>query len=146
MSPATIRRRDVALAGAALLLLGGCRKELPMAPSTLDRGIVVYEHANYLGESAHLVRDVKDLKAFKGPCIEFESSGPGVTGTTDHWNDCISSIQVAPGWRATLYRDDDFKGDRLETGENHSNLQLAPGRCDKGGFNDCTTSIRVIPP
>jgi hypothetical protein len=30
--------------------------------------------------------------------------------------------------------------------EDHSNLQLAPGRCDKGGFNDCTTSIRVIPP
>ena len=62
------------------------------------------------------------------------------------WDDCISSIRVAPGWRATLYRNDDFNGDRLEVIGDIPNLQLAMGRCDKFGFNDCVTSIRVVRP
>lgn len=130
------------------LLFGvsGCQKSLPTAPSDLATGIVVYEHANYLGQSAHVVQDIKDLKDFKGPCVEFHQGATGVNEARDVWNDCISSIRVAPGWRATLYRDDDFTGDRLEVSTDLPNLQLVMGRCDKDGFNDCTTSIRLFAP
>jgi hypothetical protein len=44
-------------------------------------------------------------------------------------DDCISSVRVTPGWRATLYRDDDFTGDHLDI-----NLQLVAGRCDHQGI------------
>ena len=73
--------------------------------------------------------------------------GVGVSPSfKDVWNDCISSIRLAPGWRATLYRDDDFTGDRLEITEDLPNLeQVMPRGCNKG-FNDCTTSIRVFAP
>ena len=60
----------------ALLSLGlmlGCEKTLPTAPSELAAGIVVYEHANYLGASAHITGDIRDLKDFRGPCSRTES-------------------------------------------------------------------------
>ena len=134
------------LAIVAMTLFGGCQQSLPTAPSDLTTGIVVYEHANYLGDSAHITQDIGDLKDFRGPCTVYNSgSGPGDPGTTEYiWNDCISSIRVAPGWRATLYRDDDFSGDRLEVTGDVSNLQLSTSRCDHGGFNDCATSIRLF--
>jgi hypothetical protein len=131
------------IVSGGLVLLPGCQESLPVGPSDLSNGIVVYEHANYLGESAHITQDIKDLKDFKGPCLEFEGGPYGGT-TKDVWNDCISSIRVAPGWRATLYRDDDFKGDRLELTEDVPNLEMTSGRCDKGGFNDCVTSLHII--
>jgi hypothetical protein len=131
---------------AALLLVLGCQKSLPTAPSELTGGVVVYEHADYLGKSAHITEDTKDLKDFKGPCVEFESDGAGSGTTKDVWNDCISSIRVAPGWRAVLYRDDDFDGDQLQLTEDTPNLQRAGGDCSKGGFNDCATSIRLFRP
>jgi hypothetical protein len=127
------------------LALVGCQEKLPTAPSDLVSGIVVYEHASYLGASAHIQEDIKDLKDFRGPCEEVRTSGQS-SYTERVWNDCISSIRLAPGWRVTLYRDDDFDGDQLDLAEDHSNLQLAPGKCDRGGFNDCTTSIRVFRP
>ena len=123
----------------------GCRGSLPSAPSDLTQGIVVYEHADFLGGSAHIIEDIKDLKDFRGPCLGFEASGTGVD-PVDNWNDCISSVRVAPGWRVFLYRDDDFDGDQLQVVEDIRNLQFAAGRCDKGGFNDCTTSIRLLRP
>jgi hypothetical protein len=126
--------------GVAVLLLG-CQKSLPTAPSDLASGIVVYEHANYLGASAHITQDVKDLKDFKGPCVVSVGDDP-----EEVWNDCISSVRVAPGWRATLYRDDGFKGDQLQITEDTPNLQLVPGDCSKGGFNDCVTAIRIFRP
>jgi hypothetical protein len=99
-----------------------------------------------LVESAHVTQDIKDLKDFKGPCERIEYSGvPGSPVETHHeWDDCISSVRVSPGWRATLYRDDEFHGDRLEVTSDTPSLQLVPGKCDKGGFNDCVTSIRVF--
>jgi hypothetical protein len=53
---------------------------------------------------------------------------------------------VAPGWQALLYRDDDFDGDLLRVTQDVPNLTLSRGDCDKGGFNDCVTSIRLIRP
>lgn len=132
-----------------LLGLAACSKNLPGAPSELTTGITIYDNANFGGASALLTKDVSDLKAYNGPC-EHESTiyrpdGTTMTSTTYNWNDCVSSIRVAPGWRATVYRDDDFKGQSLEVTADVPNLQLVPGSCDHDGLNDCITSIRVRP-
>lgn len=148
-------RRTVALrmamVGCLLLPLLACdsQESFPSAPSELMTGITVYQHADYLGESAHITQDIRDLKDFRGPCERFVAGSgiPGDSGEIKHeWDDCISSVRVAPGWRAILYRDDDFDGERLEVTRDVPNLQLVSGRCDKGGFNDCVTSIRVFAP
>jgi peptidase inhibitor family I36 len=130
-------------AGLAVLLTPACRsKSLPGAPSELTTGIVVFEHANFTGASAHIEADVENLEDFRGPCVHTTSTGTGTT-TELNWGDCISSIRVAPGWRATIYRDDSFKGQSVETTADLPNLQLVAGSCDKDGLNDCISSIRV---
>ena len=35
----------------------GCQKTLPVSPSDWSSGIIIYEHANYLGESAFVDKD-----------------------------------------------------------------------------------------
>jgi hypothetical protein len=133
-------------AGAITVLFVSCgRPQLPVGPSELTSGIVIYEHADYAGASAHITEDIGHLKDFEGPCQRLESDG-GFTTTVDVWDDCISSVRVAPGWQAILYRDDDFDGDRLRVTQDTANLTLAPGSCDKGGFNDCVTSIHLVSP
>ena len=61
------------------------------------------------------------------------------------WDDCISSIRVAPGWRAIVYSDKDFLGESLEITADVPNLKLVKGSCHgpKKGLNDCITSIRA---
>jgi peptidase inhibitor family I36 len=117
----------------------GCdRDELAMAPSDLSTGVILYEHANYLGNSAHITADTPDLRDFLGPCLH------GDDASTRDWNDCVSSVRVAPGFRATLYRDPDYHDDALEVTEDVANLQLIHQHdCPKGGFNDCLSSLRV---
>jgi Peptidase inhibitor family I36 len=134
------------LALSALLVAAGgagCEsKKLPTGPSELASGIVVYEHANYLGQSAHITADIRDLRDVTGPCAH-DSSGPSYVRIYD-WNDCISSVQVAPGWRATLYRDDNYRDDSLDITADVPNLQLVNQHdCPSKGLNDCVTSIRV---
>lgn len=125
------------------VLLFACdEKKLPTAPSELTTGIVVYQHANYLGESAHLTTDVKNLEDFTGPCDKSDGSGD----TKFSWGDCISSVRLAPGWQATLYKDDSFEDDQLQVTEDIPNLTFSRGDCAKGGFNDCTSSLRVFQP
>jgi len=129
-----------------------CRSSsLPTAPSQLANGIVLYEHANFAGEAGHATISIPDLQRLAGPCKEtidtpsLPSQGPTTTDILS-WNDCISSIRVAPGWRATIYRDSDFRGEFLELASDVPNLQLVPGRCSRDGLNDCISSIRVTPP
>jgi hypothetical protein len=129
---------------AALALLAACADELPTAPTEVMVGITIYKDANYGGASALLKADVRDLKDFAGPC-EWEVNSYPYSTSGSNWNDCISSIRVAPGWRATVYRDGDFKGDSLEITADTPNLQLVPGSCPHDGFNDCITSIQVGP-
>ena len=128
----------VAIAVAAFVL--GCSEtELPMEPSDFATGIIVYEHANYLGNSAHLTGDMEDLRDFRGPCIH-----ESVDSVTRDWNDCISSVRVAPGWRATLYRAPDYHDDSLDITEDVPNLQLVRQHdCPNDGLNDCVSSVRV---
>jgi hypothetical protein len=119
----------------------GCQESLPTAPSDLQTGIIVYEHADFLGAAAHITTDVSDLKDYKGPCIESD----GESSTVDVWNDCISSIRVAPGWFAHVYEHDDFDGDYIQVTADVPNLRVVGAGCSNG-FNDCITSIRVFAP
>jgi hypothetical protein len=137
------RIRRVGALAVALALVASCAKELPTAPTDLATGITIYEHANFLGDSALLTADVGDLKDYDGPCAHQTTTGYGVPYTYYNWNDCVSSIRVAPGWRATIYRDGSFKGESLEVTADVPNLQLVRGSCDHDGLNDCITSIRV---
>jgi Peptidase inhibitor family I36 len=138
----------VASVGVAVLLCAaggaGCQTSLPTAPSDLAAGIVIYEHANYQGASAHVTSDIADLRDVKGPCKHDESDETNGRYVYD-WNDCISSVRVAPGWRATLYRDDGYHDDSLEIAADVPNLQLVLHDCPHDGLNDCVTSIRVRP-
>ena len=134
----TTYRLGVAISVAAFAR--GCtRQELPMAPSDFSTGIILYEHANFLGNSAHISSDIADLRDFRGPCVHESEEG-----TDRNWNDCISSVRVAPGWHATLYRAPNYRDDSLDINEDVPNLQLVRQHdCPKAGLNDCVSSVRV---
>ena len=117
-----------------------------MAPSGLEQGISIYEDANYLGTSALITTDIRDLKDFDGPCEHTECDSMGGSTTYHDWNDCTSSIRVAPGWRAIVFRDDDFSGQQLEVTADAPNLLLVAGSCNHDGLNDCITSIKLFAP
>ena len=121
----------------------GCGSpDLPMAPSDFSTGIILYEHANYLGNSAHITSDIADLRSFRGPCFHDD----GESSSSD-WNDCVSSVRVAPGWTATLYRGTNYHDDSLDVTSDVPNLQLVTQHdCPKDGLNDCVSSLRVRRP
>ena len=133
---------------SAVVLLLGCTEKLPTAPSELAAGIAIYEHANYMGASAHVRDDIADMLDIGGGCRKETSSGfpAGIVTYYYEWNDCISSVRVAPGWRATVYEHPDFKGEFLEISADVANLQLEKGTCSHGGLNDCISSIRLRRP
>jgi hypothetical protein len=139
-----IRHAKKTGAAALAAMLGpGCHTNLPSAPSELLSGIVVYEDANFLGRSALITKDISDLSGVNGPCEHSEPGPSSTSNTVFNWNDCISSVKVAPGWRATLYRDDGYLDDSLDVVLDVPNLQLVGHDCPHGGLNDCVTSIRV---
>lgn len=111
---------------------------LPSSPSMLDEGIVLFEHAGFLGESAHITADIPDLRKFDGPCLHQSDDGD-----IWDWNDCLSSVRVAPGWRATIYKDTNYRDESFEVTSDVQNLQLVPGTGCKTGLNDCVSSVRV---
>ena len=129
----------VAMIGVAMIASGCSNPELPMSPSSFTSGVILYEHANFLGNSAHITSDLRDLRDFTGPCVHDDGNGNVIRD----WNDCVSSVKVAPGWRATLYRGTNFGDDALEIVEDVANLQLVSGDCDHDGMNDCVSSVRV---
>ena len=88
--------------------------------------------------------DIANLGDYAGPCID--TADPYDELAEYLWDNCISSIRVAPGWRAIIYRDEDFRGASLEIATDVPNLQLVSGSCGHDGLNDCITSIRVLAP
>ena len=141
-------RVRVIVATAMLLVGGSCGDyaRLPNAPSELTTGLVIYQHANFLGESAHVTNDIPNLEQVHGPCIREDTDANGNTSSSDSWDDCVSSVRVAPGWRATLYQHPNYKGWAADVGdENVANYQLVRGPCSKDTFNDCASSIRLFP-
>ena len=130
--------RAIAAIGMAALALGCDTPTLPMSPSPLTAGVVLFEHAGFRGESAHITADIPDLRKFEGPCIHESEDGAAFD-----WNDCVSSLRVAPGWRAVVYKDTNYRDDSFEAVGDVENLQLVPGRGCKTGLNDCVSSVRV---
>jgi hypothetical protein len=120
------------------IAVAACARSLPTAPSELTEGIVIYPHGNFGGGSAHVTADLADLGDFTGPCVEDTSQYSATYG----WGDCISSVRVAPGWRATLYGDAHFKGTSLDVTADVPDLARDPGGCGKG-MDDCVSSIRI---
>ena len=141
-------RRRRAIAVALLIGMAGCKAapSLPTAPSDLTNGVSIYEDANFLGDSALLTASTKDLADFKGPCEHSDTDGNGNTSFSYDWSDCVSSIRVAQGWRAVIYRDSNYRGQSVEVNADAPNLQLVAGTCSHDGLNDCVTSIKIIAP
>jgi hypothetical protein len=141
----TVSRRATLI--SAIVLFAACDKSLPTAPSDWSTGIIIYEHANYLGGSALIDKDITNLNDYKGPCVETTSDGQGGSDTNHTWRNCISSIRVAlGGWKAIVYTDTNYHGKSYEISADVPNLQLVPGDCSHDGFNDCIESIRIIHP
>jgi hypothetical protein len=51
--------------------------------------------------------------------------------------------RTLPGWRATLYRDHDFRGATIEITQDVPDLGALRGGCS-GSLDDCISSIRVF--
>ena len=119
------------------LLIPGCTKPLDtLGPTPAGEGATIYIHAGFAGSSQALNQDVGDLEKVEGPCTH------GEEGEKPTWSDCMSSVRVESGWRVTLYRDRDFKGNSVSLTTDTPNLGALPGPCD-GSFNDCVSSIKV---
>ena len=144
---ASLRRtRLLVIFIAAACLAFGCDKTLPPAGPLDDlapTGINIYEHADYSGVSGHLIADVSNLGSYSGGCNEICTTDQNnYRSCTSYWGDCISSIKVAPGWKATIYVKSGFGGDSEELTADVPNLGQIAGPC-KGNWNDCISSIRV---
>ena len=57
--------RVVAVSTVLLTLVAACQKKLPTGPSDLAEGVIVYEHANFQGTSAH-----PDAKRGRSPRLQ----------------------------------------------------------------------------
>ena len=134
-----LRLAVIGLTLAGLPLLGACRFKLPAEPSELTEGIVIFQDAGYMGASAHVTKDIADLQDYGGPCKRQELE-------LGNWGVCISSIRVAPGWRATVYTETAYSGQFLNVVEDTPNMMLVNGDCKEGGLNDCILSIRLSAP
>ena len=119
------------------LLLAGCEGDfLVLGPTQPGQGIVIFIHVDFAGSSQAVDVDVRDLTKTEGPCSD------GGEGEVPSWRECVSSVRVFPGWSATLFEDEDFRGRSLTITADTHNLRQLPGPCD-GSFNDCVRSIRV---
>ena len=142
-------RHRVIFVVAATVLASVCQKSLPTGPSKLAEGLIVYEHDQFRGQTAHITSDIPDLEVFDGPCVKQETitlpNGATTQSRRFSWDNCISSVSVAAGWRAILYADDDYRGGRIEVNADLSDLKSVAGSCEQG-LNDCISSIRVFRP
>ena len=119
-----------------LVLLGSSCA--PTAPSTVTDGIMVFADTNYSGVFQQFTTETADLEDHDGGC----SHDVSPYSYDFHWGDCISSIKVAPGWIATIYKDDHYKGQSLTITSNTPDLKKVSGPCGDD-WNDCISSIRL---
>ncbi|MEZ5352868.1 MAG: BACON domain-containing carbohydrate-binding protein [Bryobacteraceae bacterium] len=57
----------------------------------------------------------------------------------------ISSIQIPPGWKVTLYASPNYAGDSMVFWADVPNLSAIRGPCG-GSWNDCAQSFTIVPP
>jgi hypothetical protein len=139
-------RGAAACCGVLLSMLAAAcnRQTLPAPPSRLTRGIVIFADAFYGGQAAYLTDSLPFLRDYNSPCVETSDSGddPYFSVGSRTWSNCVSSVRVAPGWKAILYGGNNFTGEHLEVTADVPDLREVPGSCG-GTFNDCISSIRV---
>jgi hypothetical protein len=122
---------------AVALLVAGC--DHATAPSLVTEGIIVFADREFSGTFKLFISDVKDLEDVDGGCLD----GGSATSAGDiDWGDCVSSIRIAPGWKATIYKDDSYEGKSLTITSDVANLKNLPGPCGDD-WDDCVSSIRV---
>jgi len=121
---------------ALALFAAGCA---PTAPSSVPEGIIVFMDTNFSGPFQPFTADIADLEDVNGICGDSVSA----IVSNDDWGDCISSIRIAPGWAATVYKDDHYQGQSLTITADTPNLKNVPGPCGDD-WNDCISSIRVF--
>ena len=121
---------------ALALLAAGCA---PTAPSSVSEGIIVFMDTNFSGPFQPFTADIADLEEVNGICGDSVSA----IVSNDDWGDCISSIRIAPGWAATVYKEDHYQGRSLTITADTPNLKNVPGPCGDD-WNDCISSIRVF--
>jgi hypothetical protein len=126
----------LAIGITAAVWTGACHN--PVSPAPDGEGIVIYVDQHYAGAWEGLNTDVKDLELLDGPCRRMEADGERLPS----WGDCISSVRVNPGWTATLYQHDSFKGQSFTLTADAPDLDAVRGPCN-GHFNDCVSSIRI---
>ena len=124
---------------AVALLLTGCNS--PSAPSELMEGVVVYADPDFRGQSRTFTADVSDLDDIAGGCFATSGVAPIVV-TKDDWDDCISSMRIAPGWTATVYEDPRYREESLGITSDVADLEHVLGPCGDD-WDDCVSSIRV---
>ena len=132
------QRRLVAVI-LALGLMSACDRDSPTRPS-LTGGVTLYEHPDYRGASYMLTHDDANLDTERGPCRATTNPAAGRS-----WDECVSAISVAEGWRAVVFEDDNYSGRSRTFTANVANLRGemgGPDSCD-GGWNDCISSLRV---
>jgi hypothetical protein len=91
------------------------------------------------GESGYVVRDISNLGSTRGPCVGVDEYALYAKS----WDDCISSVRIAPGWNARLYEHAGFGGRGQVVLEDVPNLRDVRGPCQRT-FDDCVSSIRVF--
>jgi hypothetical protein len=132
------RKRTIAAVVSGALFVLAC-EESPLAPVVPEgEGIVIYRDINFQAAAQAFNSDQKDLDAVDGACRRDDGEN-----STPNWGDCISSVRVNPGWMATFYVDDSWRGPSFTASEDVSNFNTISGPCRGGGFNDCISSIRI---
>ena len=70
---------------------------------------------------------------------------PGCGGSSDDWNDCISSIRIPAGWSLTVYEQDNYAGTSTTLTADVPDLERITGPCGND-WDDCISSIQVRQP
>jgi hypothetical protein len=131
------RRRSGAIrAWLAAAVLGTACAAGPTEPTApFGQGVSLYPDSLYRGKTVTIDGDVSDLSRLRGPC-------GGSDDEPSHFEDCVSSLRIPPGWSATVFRDRKFGGASVTYTEDVPDLDIVDGPC-RPGFNDCISSIRV---
>jgi hypothetical protein len=120
-----------------VVLLPACSDPLiTLGPVPSDQGVTFHIHAGFAGAGQSVNADIRDLAKVEGPCTS------GAEGEKPTWADCISSMRIVSGWKATLYEDKEFEGRSVTLTTDTPDLTKVPGPCD-GSFNDCVSSMKV---